>query len=221
MQPAAIHGDQFAFSSSLAIFVHASDTYKLRKLLAQQTQHINALCWSPVDANLLATSNAEKVIRVYSLEAEAAVYSRFLYSADGVSSLRWATHDEGTLLAAAGSAVAAWPFKITAEWKPLHSFKATITCMQQSATETRLLAVGCADASLHLFDMLLQKVRELKGVKAVAQLSAGSGLAASKCVLNRPRTCHIPLTRLLVVWLFGRAAGGVHSKAGRRSSSAV
>lgn len=61
MQPAAIHGDQFAFSSSLAVFVHASDNYRLLKLLAQQTQHINALCWSPVDAKLIACSNAEKV----------------------------------------------------------------------------------------------------------------------------------------------------------------
>jgi hypothetical protein len=61
LQPAAVHGDQFAFSSSLAIFVHASDSYRLLKLLAQQTQHINAICWSPVDAKLIACSNAEKV----------------------------------------------------------------------------------------------------------------------------------------------------------------
>lgn len=62
------------------------------------------------------------------------------------------------LLAVAGSTVAFWPYKVAGEWKGLHSFKAPITCMQQSATEPRLLAVGCADASLHLFDMLLCKV---------------------------------------------------------------
>jgi hypothetical protein len=45
----------------LAIFVHASDNYRLLKLLAQQTLHINAICWSPVDAKLIACSNAEKV----------------------------------------------------------------------------------------------------------------------------------------------------------------
>lgn len=60
-QPAAIHGSQFAFSSSLAVYIHASEDYRLLKVLAQATRHINALCWSPVDANLLAVSLAEKV----------------------------------------------------------------------------------------------------------------------------------------------------------------
>jgi hypothetical protein len=92
------------------------------------------------------------------LETDAAVYSSHFPYADIVSSLRWATHDENMLLAAAGSAVAFWPYKSTSAWRYLHNFKANITCMQQSATEPRLLAVGCADASLHLFDMLLQKV---------------------------------------------------------------
>jgi hypothetical protein len=92
------------------------------------------------------------------LETDAAVYiSHFPYP-DIVSSLRWATHDENMLLAAAGSAVAFWPYKSTSEWKCLHNFKGNITSMQQSATEPRLLAVGCTDASLHLFDMLLRKV---------------------------------------------------------------
>lgn len=92
------------------------------------------------------------------METDAAVYSSHFPYPDMVSSLRWATHDESMLLAAAGSAVAFWPYKITAEWKCLHNFRANITCLQQSATEPRLLAVGCADASLHLFDMLLHKV---------------------------------------------------------------
>lgn len=101
---------------------------------------------------------AVQAIRIYSLESDAAVYSSHFPYTDTVSSLCWATHDESMLLAAAGSTVSFWPYKVTAEWKALHSFKAPITCMQQSATELRLLAVGCADASLHLFNMLLCKV---------------------------------------------------------------
>ena len=195
LQPAAIHGDQFAFLSSLAVFVHASDSYRLLKLLTQQTQHINALCWSPVEENLIACSNAEKVsesdlmhaaercrgadastlhhsdtrhvlhthqllqiIRIYNLETDAAIYSSHFPYTDTVSSLRWATHDESTLVAAAGSTVAFWQYKC-ADWKCLHSFRSNITCMQQSATEPRLLAVGSADASLQMFDVLLRKVR--------------------------------------------------------------
>lgn len=69
LQPAAIHGDQFAFLSSLAVFVHASDSYRLVKLLSQQTQHVNALCWSPVEANLIACSNAEKVSSMHTVQA--------------------------------------------------------------------------------------------------------------------------------------------------------
>lgn len=87
------------------------------------------------------------------------MYSSHFPCPDIVSSLRWATHDESTLITAAGSTVAIWPYKCTAQWKSLHSFRDGITCMQQSATEPRLLAVGCADASLHMFDMLLRKVR--------------------------------------------------------------
>ena len=100
-----------------------------------------------------------QTIRVYNLESDAVLYNSKFPFADIVSSLRWATHDESTLLAAAGSTVAAWHYRSSAEWKALHTFKANVTCMQQSATEPRLLAVGCADASLHLFDMLTRKVR--------------------------------------------------------------
>lgn len=100
-----------------------------------------------------------QAIRVYSLEADAVVFCSLFPYSDTVHSLRWAAHDECTLLAAAGSTVAYWPYKQTGEWKALDSFPATITCMQQSATEPRMLAVGCADASLHLFDMLPHRVR--------------------------------------------------------------
>ncbi|KAF6263074.1 hypothetical protein COO60DRAFT_1672788 [Scenedesmus sp. NREL 46B-D3] len=77
------------------------------------------------------------------------------------------THDESVLLAAAGSSVGSWAYKGGA-WRVLHTFKATITCMQQSATETRVLAIGCADCSLHLYDLLLHKV--------VCTVSLGEGV---------------------------------------------
>jgi hypothetical protein len=92
------------------------------------------------------------------LETDAVVYSSQFPYAGVVSSLRWATHDESVLLASAGSTVALWQYKCTADWKQLHNLRSNITCMQQSATDPRLLAVGCADASMCLYDMLLHKV---------------------------------------------------------------
>lgn len=106
-------------------------------------------------AHLLAVLQA---IRVYSLTTDAIVYSSAFPYPDIVSSLRWATHDNDALLAAAGNTAACWRYKRTEEWQLLYSFRATITCMQQSATEPRFLAVGCADTSLHLFDVTLAKV---------------------------------------------------------------
>jgi hypothetical protein len=41
------------------------------------------------------------------------------------------------LLAAAGSTVGSWAYK-GGGWRVLHNFKAAITCMQQSATESRV-----------------------------------------------------------------------------------
>lgn len=99
-----------------------------------------------------------QVVKIYSLETDAAVYCSHFPFTDSISSLRWAIHDENTLLAAAASSVTYWHYKCTADWKPLHNFRSAVKCMQQSATEPRLLAVGCADASLQLFDMLLHKV---------------------------------------------------------------
>lgn len=60
-QPAAIHQSQFAVSSSLAIYVHAADDCRLLKILALHDQHINAICWSPVDAKLLACATSKQV----------------------------------------------------------------------------------------------------------------------------------------------------------------
>lgn len=60
-QPAAIGPSQFAVSSSLAIYVHGSEDYRLIRILAQHNQHLNAVCWSPVDTKLLACATSEQV----------------------------------------------------------------------------------------------------------------------------------------------------------------
>jgi hypothetical protein len=67
------------------------------------------------------------------------------------------TRDEHVILTVSGSTVGCWAYK-TGDWHVLHNFKATVMCMQQSASQTQLLAVGTADAMLHIYDVLLQKV---------------------------------------------------------------
>ncbi len=60
MQPAAIHGDQFAVASSLAIYVYSAEDFVLRKVLVQHDKQLTALCWSPVDALLLACATKDQ-----------------------------------------------------------------------------------------------------------------------------------------------------------------
>ncbi|WIA17928.1 hypothetical protein OEZ85_009421 [Tetradesmus obliquus] len=157
-QPTAIGpSNQFAVSSALAIYIHDSYDFRLQRILAQHNQHLNAVCWSPVDSKLLACATSEQVIKVYNVETEAVVYSAQVPLQEPIKKLCWSTHDESVLLAAAGSTVGSWAYK-GGGWRVLHSFKSAVTCMQQSATETRVLAVGCADCSLHLYDLLLHKV---------------------------------------------------------------
>jgi hypothetical protein len=60
-QPAAVHGDRFAFSSSLALYVHSAHSHQLLKILAQHDRHLTAVCWSPVDPNLLACATQHNV----------------------------------------------------------------------------------------------------------------------------------------------------------------
>ncbi len=69
-----------------------------------------------------------------------------------------ANHDENLLFVIIGSNVGCWHYK-EAKWSVAHSFRSPITAMQQSATEPRLVAVACADGSLHLYDLLAKKVR--------------------------------------------------------------
>jgi len=61
VQPAAVHQTQFAVASSLAIYVHASDSYRLLKILAQHNRHLHAITWSPLDPKLLACATSDKV----------------------------------------------------------------------------------------------------------------------------------------------------------------
>eukprot|EP00878_Enallax_costatus_P031154 GHUV01034040.1.p1 GENE.GHUV01034040.1~~GHUV01034040.1.p1 ORF type:complete len:175 (+),score=29.42 GHUV01034040.1:662-1186(+) len=157
-QPAAVQQSYFAVCSSLAIYVHAAGDHRLLKILPQHDQQLSAVCWSPVDAKLLACATTKQVIKVYQAENEAVVYSTYVRGTDTVRKLCWSTHDEAVLLAYAGSAVGCWSYR-TGDWQTLHTFRATVTCMQQSASATRLLAVGCADCTFHLYDLLGRKVR--------------------------------------------------------------
>jgi hypothetical protein len=60
-QPTAIGpANQFAVSSALAIYIHGSDDFRLQRILAQHNQHLNAVCWSPVDSKLLACATSEQ-----------------------------------------------------------------------------------------------------------------------------------------------------------------
>lgn len=61
-QPTAIGpSNEFAVSSALAIYIHDSNDFRLQRILAQHNQHLNAVCWSPVDSKLLACATSEQV----------------------------------------------------------------------------------------------------------------------------------------------------------------
>lgn len=47
-------------------------------------------------------------------------------------------------------------------WRVLHTFKAPISCAQQSVRDPRLVVVGCGDGTLHLYDRAHDKVRALR-----------------------------------------------------------
>eukprot|EP00775_Hariotina_reticulata_P007969 gene7969-8167_t len=98
-----------------------------------------------------------QVLKVYHLDTEGVLYSTQLPCADLIHKLSWSTRDEHVILAASGSTVGCWAYK-SGDWKVLHNFKATIMCMQQSPSQTQLLAVGTADGLLYVYDLVHQKV---------------------------------------------------------------
>jgi len=62
VQPATIHGQLFAISSSLALYIHSAEqNFQLQRILVLHNRHLSAVCWSPVDANLLACSTIDNV----------------------------------------------------------------------------------------------------------------------------------------------------------------
>lgn len=112
-QPAAVHGDKFAYISSLAIYWHSADDQRLLKVFAHPATQLAALCWSPVDPQLVAFADAQRVggttcnwaalagsqltqqpcalqaIKVYNVQSDSLVHSIDLPLEDPVSHLAW------------------------------------------------------------------------------------------------------------------------------------
>jgi len=57
----------------------------------------------------------------------------------------------------AGNFIAYWAFR-QGRHSTLATFRSPISALQQSATEPRLVAVGCDDGSLHIYDLLARRV---------------------------------------------------------------
>ena len=99
-------------------------------------------------------------------------------------------HDISMLLVAAGASIHYWSYG-AGRSGVVHSFRSAITCCQQSATEPRLLAVGCADGSLALYDLAARKVsltRTRGGGGGNTRQPPAPTASAVPCPACRPRT---------------------------------
>jgi len=98
-------------------------------------------------------------------------------------------HDISMLLVAAGASIHYWSYG-AGRSGVVHSFRSAITCCQQSATEPRLLAVGCADGSLALYDLAARKVSLTRTRGGGGQHPPAARPDCISCALPRLQATH-------------------------------
>ncbi|GFR43266.1 hypothetical protein Agub_g4328, partial [Astrephomene gubernaculifera] len=130
----AVGVDKFAYMSSLAIYVHSSQTYLPLAILAKHEKHLSALAMSPYDANLLACAISNHELRLYDVDTELPISSvKYSSPKATVSILEWHRSQPGILLAAVGSHLYAWDVSAACS---LHGSGTAATANSTATTNT-------------------------------------------------------------------------------------
>ncbi|KAK9815758.1 hypothetical protein WJX72_009065 [[Myrmecia] bisecta] len=152
-------GQEFAYCSGLAVYVHSLKDHRLQRILAGFTKTLCGISWSPHDAALLATAAQDCAVKVWHLDSEAETYSLTLAAA--VSHLEWGLHNASTIFAASEGVLYAWDFRLS-ETQKLISLSAPLTCLRQSPTCPSTVALATQDGCIHLLDIHTRATRKVK-----------------------------------------------------------
>nr|KAI8756432.1 WD repeat-containing protein 17-like [Biomphalaria glabrata] len=90
----AVHGDKFAYSATLAIYIYKFDPkyneYYLLSIMSEHKKTITSICWCPENSNYLASSSVDGTVIVWDIIKQATVARHT--SKEAVFSLGW-SHD--------------------------------------------------------------------------------------------------------------------------------
>jgi WD40 repeat protein len=172
-------GAKFAFTSTLAVYIVASDSYSVDQLISAHERTITGIIWNPHDSNQVATSSLDGVVKVWDLSIEEAVYSTKFSTDAPPAVIDWSfesktklaiacqpTGEVGAGVAAPSVTVNTWDFSSdissSQSVKELVSRKG-ISCavLRWNPRKKGFLAVGLSDGTITVCDVQTDKIKKV------------------------------------------------------------
>mmetsp|Transcript_7752 Transcript_7752/g.31406 ORF Transcript_7752/g.31406 Transcript_7752/m.31406 type:complete len:1403 (+) Transcript_7752:154-4362(+) len=72
-QPLLAHGKQFAYASTLAVYIYNNEDQQLQKITGYQSHTITAFAWNPRDSNIIAVATNDDHINIFDVAKDESV----------------------------------------------------------------------------------------------------------------------------------------------------
>lgn len=140
----------FAYSSVMAFHVHRLRDSTLQQIIVRDDHAITAICWSPVDPNLMASCAASGRVYIWDLEQEQATHDTVLEGQPIL--IEWTADGEVLAVATKLGAVHLWEYKANRVSKVHTGAPDSIKVVRCHHSLASRLLIGSSDGSITLHD---------------------------------------------------------------------